>query len=78
MNQCQDSLVGSVLTLLGREGPPLRFSDQRSGGDGVFEGVASLEDVKERITETLGEQMRGKAIDDFVDGLRGKAQIEEV
>ncbi len=35
MNQCQDSLVGFVLTLLGREGPPLRFSDHRSGGEGV-------------------------------------------
>jgi parvulin-like peptidyl-prolyl isomerase len=42
------------------------------------EGVAGLEDVKERIAETLEEQMRGKAIDDFVDGLRGKAKIEEV
>jgi parvulin-like peptidyl-prolyl isomerase len=42
------------------------------------EGIAGLEDVKERITETLEEQMRGKAIDDFVDSLRGKAKIEEV
>lgn len=42
------------------------------------EGVASLKDVKERITETLDEQMRGQAIDDFVDSLRGKAKIEEV
>ncbi|MHC4581629.1 MAG: peptidylprolyl isomerase [Planctomycetota bacterium] len=42
------------------------------------EGVASLEDVKDRITETLQEQIREKAIDDFVDDLRGKAKIEEV
>jgi len=42
------------------------------------EGVAGLEDVTEKITETLEEQMRGKAIDDFVDSLRGKAKIEEV
>ena len=42
------------------------------------EGVASLEDVTEKITETLEEQMRGKAIDDFVDSLRDKAKIEEV
>jgi parvulin-like peptidyl-prolyl isomerase len=42
------------------------------------EGVARLEDVKDRITEALQEQMREKAIDDFVDGLRGKAKIEEV
>ena len=42
------------------------------------EGVASLDDVKERITETLEEQLRGKAIDEFVDSLRGKAKIEEV
>ena len=42
------------------------------------EGIAGLEDIKDRITETLEEQMREKAIDDFVDGLRGKAKIEEV
>ena len=42
------------------------------------EGVAGLEDVEEKIAETLEEQMRGKAIDEFVDGLRGKAKIEEV
>ena len=42
------------------------------------EGVAGLEDVKDRITETLEEQTRGKAIDDFVDSLRDKAKIEEV
>ena len=42
------------------------------------EGIASLDDVQDRIVEALEEQMRGKAIDDFVDGLRGKAKIEEV
>jgi parvulin-like peptidyl-prolyl isomerase len=42
------------------------------------EGVAGLKDVQERIIETLEEQMRGKAIDDFVDELRSKAKIEEV
>ena len=42
------------------------------------EGIAGLDDVQDRIVETLGEQMRGKAIDDFVDGLRSKAKIEEV
>ncbi len=42
------------------------------------EGIASLDDVQDRIVETLEEQVRGKAIDDFVDGLRSKAKIEEV
>ncbi|UCF17963.1 MAG: peptidylprolyl isomerase [Phycisphaerales bacterium] len=42
------------------------------------EGTASLDDVEDRIIETLKEQMRSKAIDDFVDDLRGKAKIEEV
>lgn len=42
------------------------------------EGVAGLKDVEERIVETLEEQMRGKAIDNFVDELRSKAKIEEV
>jgi len=42
------------------------------------EGIADLDDVKDRIVETLEEQMRSKAIDDFVDGLRNKAKIEEV
>ncbi len=42
------------------------------------EGIAGLDDVQDRIVETLQEQMRGKAIDDFVDGLRSKAKIEEV
>lgn len=42
------------------------------------EGIADLEDVKDRIVETLEEQLRGKAIDDFVDDLRSKAKIEEI
>ncbi len=42
------------------------------------EGIASLDDVQDRIVEALEEQIRGKAIDDFVDGLRSKAKIEEV
>jgi parvulin-like peptidyl-prolyl isomerase len=42
------------------------------------EGIADLEDVEDRIVETLQEQMRSKAIDDFVDDLRSKAKIEEV
>lgn len=42
------------------------------------EGIANLEDVEDRIVETLEEQMRSKAIDDFVDELRSKAKIEEI
>jgi len=42
------------------------------------EGIAGLDDVQDRITEVLEEKMRSKAIDDFVDGLRTKATIEEV
>jgi len=40
--------------------------------------VASLEDVKDRITELLNEQMRSEAIDKFIDGLKSEAKIEEV
>ena len=40
--------------------------------------VASLEDVKDRITELLKEQMRSEAIDNFIDGLKTEAKIEEV
>ena len=40
--------------------------------------VASLEDVKDRITELLKEQMRSEAIDNFIDGLKNDAKIEEV
>lgn len=38
----------------------------------------SLEEVKGDIVDTLKEQMRGKAIDEFIDRLRSKAKIEEV
>ena len=40
--------------------------------------VASLEEVKDRITDALKEQMRSEAIDTFIDGLKSKAKIEEV
>jgi len=40
--------------------------------------VASLEDVKDRITDALNEQMRSEAIDNFIDGLKSEAKIEEV
>jgi parvulin-like peptidyl-prolyl isomerase len=40
--------------------------------------VASLEDVKDRITDILKEQMRSEAIDNFIDGLKNEAKIEEV
>ncbi len=40
--------------------------------------VASLEEVKDRITELLKEQMRSEVIDKFIDGLKSEAKIEEV
>ena len=40
--------------------------------------VASLENVKDRITELLKQQMRSEAIDKFIDGLKSEAKIEEV
>jgi parvulin-like peptidyl-prolyl isomerase len=40
--------------------------------------VASLEEVEDRITDTLKEQMRSEAIDTFIDGLKNEAKIEEV
>ncbi len=40
--------------------------------------VLSLEEVKGQIVDTLKEQMRGKAIDEFIDRLKSKAKIEEV
>ncbi len=40
--------------------------------------VASLEEVKDRITDALNEQMRSEAIDKFIDELKNKAKIEEV
>jgi parvulin-like peptidyl-prolyl isomerase len=42
------------------------------------EGAAGLEEVEDRITETLEEQIRGKAIDEFIDQLKDKAEIEEI
>lgn len=39
--------------------------------------VASLEEVKDRITDVLKEQIRSEAIDNFIDGLKNKAKIEE-
>jgi len=40
--------------------------------------VLPLEQVESRITETLTEQMREKAIDGFIDQLKSQAKIEEV
>jgi parvulin-like peptidyl-prolyl isomerase len=40
--------------------------------------VASLEEVQDRITDALKEQMRSEAIDTFIDGLKNEAKIEEV
>jgi parvulin-like peptidyl-prolyl isomerase len=40
--------------------------------------VAAFEDVKGRVTELVEEKMRSDAIDNFVDGLRSQAKIEEV
>jgi parvulin-like peptidyl-prolyl isomerase len=39
--------------------------------------VPPLEEVKERVTEDVKEQMRSQAIDAFIDQLRSKATIEE-
>jgi parvulin-like peptidyl-prolyl isomerase len=38
----------------------------------------SLEEVKDQITEAVGEQMRSDAIDKFIDELRSQATIEEL
>lgn len=40
--------------------------------------VASLEEVKDRVTDALKEQMRSEAIDTFIDGLKKEAKIEAV
>ena len=40
--------------------------------------VAAFEDVKGRITELVKEKMRSEAIDNFIDGLKSEAKIEEV
>jgi parvulin-like peptidyl-prolyl isomerase len=40
--------------------------------------VPSLEEVKSQIVETLKEQVRGNAIEEFIDQLKSKAKIEEI
>jgi parvulin-like peptidyl-prolyl isomerase len=40
--------------------------------------VPGLKEIKEQIVEELTRQMREKAIDEFIDRLRGGARIEEV
>ena len=40
--------------------------------------VAELKEVKDQIVNALQEQMRSKAIDDFIDTLKEKAKIEDV
>jgi len=40
--------------------------------------VSELEEVKGEIVNALKEQMRGKAIDEFIDGLKSKAKIEQI
>jgi parvulin-like peptidyl-prolyl isomerase len=40
--------------------------------------VPGLEDIKDRLTEDLKDQMRSEAIDAFIDELKIKAKIEEV
>jgi len=40
--------------------------------------VPKLEEVKNEIVGALEKQMRGEAIDKFIDGLKNKAKIEEV
>jgi len=39
--------------------------------------VAELKEVKDQIVGTLQEQLRSKAIDDFIDTLKEKAKIED-
>lgn len=40
--------------------------------------VPSLKEIKQEIVDALTRQMREKAIDEFIDRLRGGARIEEV
>ena len=40
--------------------------------------VPELEEVKGEIVGALEKQIRGKAIDEFIDGLKNKAKIEEI
>ena len=39
--------------------------------------IPELKEVKHQITDTLIEQAKSKAIDDFIDKLKSKAKIEE-
>jgi len=39
---------------------------------------AKLEEVKDQIVETLKEQIREEAVNEFIDGLKEKAKIEQV
>jgi len=40
--------------------------------------IPALKEVKEQVVGELKEQMRNKAIDEFVDRLKSKAKIEEI
>jgi parvulin-like peptidyl-prolyl isomerase len=40
--------------------------------------VPELEEVKGEIVDTLEKQMREEAIDEFIDGLKNKAKIEDI
>jgi parvulin-like peptidyl-prolyl isomerase len=40
--------------------------------------VALFEDVKSRVTELVKEEMRSEALDNFIDGLKSEAKIEDV
>ncbi len=40
--------------------------------------VPELEEVKGGIVDALEKQMRGEAIDEFIDGLKNKAKIEDI
>ena len=40
--------------------------------------VLDFEEVKDRITKILGEQMRENTIHEFIDSLKNKAKIEEI
>jgi len=40
--------------------------------------VADFEDVKDQVAELVREQMQSEAIDNFIDGLKSEAKIEEV
>jgi len=40
--------------------------------------IPALKEVKEHVVSELKEQMRNKAIDEFVDRLKSKAKIEEI